>query len=225
MHHALIIILIFSFGTLNAQQQAEIGATVSALASRGKLLGGVGRGYAGPPFFSGNLVVKERVEPGFAFEIFREKGMKARNISLKTAVGYLTCGNFLHFDYDYENSVNNIVSIENRFRFITLNSTVKYTIKSKQVRVFAGLGPHLGYLIYATETSRNLVSGSFTESSFNFLSKEKRFNFGPQYILGARYQSFSLEAFYRSFYRAPEHDNTRRVVNFGLGLSYIIKGD
>ncbi len=224
MRFALIILIILlTRPTLS--QPREWGLTISPAYSRGKLPNGHGVGYIGAPFWSGDLVVKERNVPGFSAEVFKERSTKWKRISVKTGVGYLSCGAYQHFDYDYANSINNIISIENRFRYITLNALVKYSLPINKATVFASLGPHFGHMIYSKETSINYVAnGGVTEGSFNFLSFERRFNYGPQYTIGGRFKKISIETFYRSYYRVPYHTAARRIINFGVALSYYFKG-
>lgn len=219
MQYALIIFIVFLTGTTLAQTR-EWGLVVSPAYSRGRLPSGHGVGYQGAPFWAGNIVVEERNVTGFSAEVFREQSTRWNRISVKTGVGYLSCGAYKHFDYDFANSINNIVSIENRFRYITFNALAKYSLPVKKATVFASLGPHFGYMIHSKETSINLVNGEFTQGSFNFLSYERRFNYGPQYALGGRYKRISVEAFYRSYYRVPYHTAARRIINFGFAVSF-----
>ena len=165
-------------------------------------------------------MVEEWNEPAFSAEIFREKATKWRNVSSKISLGYLSCGDYQHFDYDFANSFNNIVSIENRFRYLTFNVMAKYSLPVGKGTAFASLGPHFGYLIYSTETSINFVNNEYTQGSYSFLPNEKRFNYGPQYSLGGRYKRISAEAFYKSYYRVPYHNRARRVIMFGVALSF-----
>ena len=224
MRPALIIAIIFLAGSALAQTP-EWGLVVSPAYSQGRLPNGVVVIYPGAPLWAGNLKVEERNVQGFAIEIFREQSTKWNRITVKTGLGYLSCGAYKHFDYDYANSFNNIISVENRFRYITFNALAKYSISVKKASVFASLGPHFVYMIYSRETSINYVSDTeVSQGSFNFLSYEKRFNYGPQYTLGGRYQRISVEAFYRSYYRVPYHTAARRIINFGLSLSYYLKG-
>lgn len=162
MRHAVIATIVFVTIVLLTRstlaQSHEWGLVVSAAISKGRLPSGVGVSYAGPPFWSGNLVVEERNVPGFAIEIFREQLTRWNRVSAKTGFGFLTCGAYQHFDYDYANSFNNIISIENRFRYITLNALVKYSLPINKATVFASLGPHFGHMIYSKETSINYVA-------------------------------------------------------------------
>lgn len=223
MRFALVVSIIFSAGSAFAQTH-EWGLTASVGFSRGRLPNGVGVGYAGPPFWAGNLVVEEQNVPGYSIEIFREQFTRWNRVSVKTGFGFLSCGAKQHFDYDYANSINNVVSVENRFHYITFNALAKYTLPVKKAAVFASIGPHFGYMIYSMETSTNyLPNGELTEGSFNFLSSEERFNYGPQYSIGARYKGMSIETFYRSYYKVPYHTHERRIISFGLAVSWYLK--
>ncbi len=224
MRFALIISFVLLTGLALAQTR-EWGLTFSPAYSKGKLPNGYGVSYAGAPFFTGDLVLREETVPGFSAEFFREKSTKWKRVSVKTGFGYLTCGAYQHFDYDYANSINNIISIENRFGYITGNVLAKYSLPVKNVAMFASLGPHFGYLIYSKETSINYVAnGEVAEGSFNFLSHEERFNYGPQYSIGGRFKKISVETFYRSYYKPQYHTAGRRIVNFGFALSYYFNG-
>ena len=225
MRFALITTFLFSIASTASSQTPQWGISISPVISNGRLPNGVGVGYAGAPFFTGNLVVDEQKEPGFSTEIFREHLIRVMRVSLKTSVGYLACGMYQHFDYDYANSINNIVSIENRFRFITFNALVKYSLPVNGSTVYVSIGPHIGYMIYSLETSTNMVNGELTTGSFNFLSNEKRINYGGQYTIGGRYKRISAEAFYRPYYKIPDHTAGRRIINFGVIVSVYVSGD
>jgi hypothetical protein len=222
MYFRTLRIIVFLLCSTLAHAQ-EWGLVISPAISKGKLPRGVAVGHAGAPFFAGNLIVEEKDQPGFAFEVFRETGTKFKYISYKAAVGYLTCGAFQHYDYDYENSIGNIVSTENRFRYITASALVKYNVSIKKITAFASIGPHVGYMIYATYNSKRFVNGDIVQSGdISTLPRENRVNYGTQLTMGARYKSFSIEPFYRSFYKATSYSDQRRVVNYGVALSFYI---
>ena len=221
MRHALIPAILLVAGSALAQPP-EWGLVISPAFSKARLARGFIVGYAGPPLWSGNLIVEERTVPGFSLEIFREKPItRIKHVSVKTALGFLTGGSYQHFDYDYANSINNIVSIENRYGYLTFDCLAKYNILIKNMTAFAGMGPHLGYLIYSQETSKNLVNGENTQRSFNFLSYEKRINYGSHFATGIRFKRISAEVFYRSYYRLHYNlKDGRRVFNYGLAVAF-----
>ncbi len=203
-------------------QTPEWGVVISPAYSQARMARGFGVAYPGPPFFEGDLIVEERTVPGFSAEIFREKPIRIKRVSVKSAIGFLMCGALQHFEYDYANSIGNIVSIENKFRYITFNGLAKYSIPIiKRVNVIVSLGPHLGYLTYSSETSTSYLNGKYVQRNVSLLPYEKKFNYGSQLTVGARYKRISAELFYRSYYRF--HYNLkegRRVFNYGLALSY-----
>lgn len=223
MHNALIVILLF-ITFLSPAQQTEWGITISPIASKGKLPSGVGVAFAGPPFWVGDVVVETPYQNGMAIEVFREKSTRIKKIpfTLKSSLGYLSCGTYQHYDYDYANSINNIVNIENRFRYITFNTLIKYNINIKKVKIFASIGPHIGYLIYLLETSENYMpNGPYSTASYNFVSSGGRYNYGLQYAIGGSYKGVSMEVYYRPYANAPGHD-TMRPINYGLAVSYVL---
>jgi len=141
MRFTLTVGFIFLAATLLAQP--EWGVRLSPMISKGRLPAGVGVGYAGPPFFSGDLTVTEGNETGFSLEVYRAHKTRFKNVSIRNAVGFTTCKTYQHFDYDYANSINNIVSIENRFHFLTFTILPHYNFKLGNVIFYGGMGPHL----------------------------------------------------------------------------------
>lgn len=218
MRNALILIILLIPCLLIAQKK-EWGLVISPAFSKARKAYGYAVVYPGAPLWAGNLKVEEQTVLGFSAEIFREKVSRIRRVSVQSGLGFLTCGSYQHFDYDYANSVNNIVSIESRFHYITFNWLAKYKIPIKNMTAYASLGPHLGYIIYSMETSRNLVNGENTQKSYSFLPNEKKINYGSQFAVGGRYKKISVEAFYRSYYKIHYHHFGKRVFNYGLALS------
>jgi len=215
---ALILNIVFLSGITFAQT-SEWGLSLLPSFSKGHLRSGVGEAYPGAPFWSGNLVIEERFVPAFSAEVFKEKISRFKNVSGRAAFGFSSCGSFRHYDYDYANSINNIVSIESRFHFLSISYTIKYNIPLKRMNLFAGLGPHLDYMIRYIETSENFVNGEFTQASFNFLSKEDSFNYGGYLALGLRHNRFAVECFYKLYFKPPVHHMERRIINYGLSIS------
>ncbi len=224
MRQALTILFVLIAWSIFAQR-TEWGVVISVAHSQAHMARGFGVSYPSTPFFAGELVVEERTVPGFSTEIFREKQTRLKHVSVKTAIGFLSCGALLNYDYDYANSIGSIVSIENRYGYVTINGLARYSIPiSTSATITASLGPHLGYLVYSNQTSTYFRNGEFVQGNFNALSRETPLNYGSQFAFGGKYKRISIETFYRSYYKFHYgHSDGRRVFNYGLALSFYLQ--
>lgn len=204
-------------------QNSEWGIRVAPAFSKARNASGYGMVYPGPPFWSGSLRVEEKQVGAFAIEAFREAPTRYNKIAFNTSIGFLTCGAFQHFSYDYANSVNNIISIEKRYHYISLGTLAKRNFGSGKWNPFVGLGPHFGMIIRSLETSINWVNEQErSKATYNFLAKERKTNLGAQYYIGVASKRIKLDLFYRSYYRIHHHHFGKRVFACGLGVSYAI---
>lgn len=202
--------------------------TVAFGKSSARLPNGYGEVYVGPPFWVGDLKVKEFYQNSLSFDISRERALKGTNILIETSAGFASLGFTVKYDYDYENSINNIVQTTRRFHYISIAKKAKYEFSlTENFSILPYAGMFLGYLIHSAEENTNYVQGGgYRTGQSNYLNNEKRWNFGYETGLSGRFkmfkQVFEIKPFFRDYFKSHHRDGHRRIFMFGIGASALI---
>jgi len=169
-------------------------------------------------------MVAEKNVPGFAGDLFTERHTRWSRLIYQASIGYTSLGALQTFDYDYAASVNNVVSIEKRYQYLGtgLHGHLTWPVRTK-AQILIGAGLHIDYLIGSEETSRNYVGGSISETKLNRISEENRFNYGPRASAGVRWKGWGVSFFYKSYIKAHVDHENKRVLMYGLDVSYILR--
>jgi hypothetical protein len=222
----LVIACLFISTQLTAQsrQKKMLGFSGYYLNANSRLPDGTATLYAGPPFWAGNLTISENSKIGFAVEAWREVQFRIKNLSWNQALSFSQLGFSIHWDYDYVNSINNIVEYERQFQYAEYSMGIRYALSlTSKLTIKPDVNFFGAYLIKANSSTTNYVSGDLVTYEYNTVSKENRFNAGVEGGLALVFESkqnlhMGIRTFYRSYFHSHYQDFDRKLYAFGFGL-------
>jgi hypothetical protein len=226
MQRWFVIFLLFP-AALNAQieLQRKIGFNTSFGVSNARLKNGTAIAYPGPPFWSGNLKVRESAHDSFGIEVWQERVLK-RNFTTQVTLGYTFRKFGVNYDYDYANSINNIVRQQRTFHYGQLSKRLAYQLQlGKCFSVSPTIGLFVGYLLKSQSVSSNYLSGVVVTTQTETTSKENRVNYGYEMALSFRWQgqnyAYELRPFFIDYRKSMYGDMNRIVYAWGLGVGLV----
>lgn len=227
----LVILICFGGGSSFGQDKSSkwnIGFFVEAGVSKWRNQSGYVFVYPGAPLWAGDLKVESKIVPAYSFGINQEKSFGTRGFTAERSVSFSSLGYLTTYDYDYANSINNIVQSERNLNYLAVSQRVKFNIKlADNFSLAPSVSVFLSYLVKSKETNTNYFGGDFISWELNYLPYEKRFNYGYEGGLSARFKAtkfdYELRGLYRSYYREHYNDKGKKVHALVICLAFIIK--
>lgn len=216
----VLVLLLCSVHQSFSQEQNTWGFEISPGISNSSLASGTAVMYPDSPYYV-NLKIRTPYRFSYRIEATSTRTSK-RNWYLSKGLGISSYSYVLHFDYDRQASVANIISDRNDFMFVhgVLRIGKSYQIGQIAISGYGGLT--VNYMVKAKQT----VDTRTTKAHYNNLGKFERWAFGWEAGISGLYPltektSVQIRPSVNKILKTYSADS-RRVYSFGLGFGVLV---